>query len=300
MKDLGNPLFRIPNRPLPGRVVIIGAEMSALPDLDLVLVDVAQELLDRSLARTGARAKTAVAGGKMTETRAAAIARGVRGTTDHAAIRSRLGDRGSRPQEADRCAGRDPDRARGADHLQQRLIAGRQHFLRSQAQRPRYGGAFLRAGMANLVVEVVRAADADPQIVEYLRWLFCMTGKVPLTTADVECFILDRGFNNWCHEAAHCLERTSAAQIDHVAAQFVEPAPFFALSAGNGSSVISKANQILAAAKGEQYRPAAVAAPNAQSRPVQLDPSPQMTRPPRPSWSPQRTVEGTRHGRVDK
>ena len=159
---------------------------------------------------------------------------------------------------------------------------------------------FFAPAWRNPVVEVVRAADADPQIVEYLRWLFCMTGKVPLTTADVECFILDRGFNNWCHEAAHCLERTSAAQIDHVAAQFVEPAPFFALSAGNGSSVISKANQILAAAKGEQYRPAAVAAPNAQTRPVQLDPSPQMTRPPRPSWSPQRTVEGTRHGRVDK
>jgi enoyl-CoA hydratase/3-hydroxyacyl-CoA dehydrogenase len=92
-----NPLLQAPARPLPKRIALIGAGTigpdigyylkSALPDLELVLVDVAQGAVDRAVARFGEYAAKARARGKMSEAEAAAVTRGVRGTTDYAAIR---------------------------------------------------------------------------------------------------------------------------------------------------------------------------------------------------------------------
>src|SRR5512134_372970 len=91
-----NPLLQAPARPLPSRVAVIGAGTigpdigyylkSALPGLDLVLVDVAQAALDRALARFADYAAKARARGKMTDAEAEAVTKGVRGTTDYDAI----------------------------------------------------------------------------------------------------------------------------------------------------------------------------------------------------------------------
>jgi len=273
MASLRNPLLQIPDRPLPSRVAIIGAGTigpdigyylkRALPDLDLVLVDVAQAPLDKALARFGEYAKKALARGKMTEAEAAAIVRGISGSTDYDAIRG-----------ADwviEAASEDIALKKRIFAQVEALIAPHTLITSNTSSLPaaRIFGDLKHKGRAtvthffapawrNPVVEVVRAAAADPQVVEYLRWLFCVTGKVPLVTADVECFMLDRVFDNWCNEAAYCLDRATAAQIDSVAADFVHAGPFFVLNMANGNPIITEANTLQADAEGEHYRPAPI------------------------------------------
>jgi enoyl-CoA hydratase/3-hydroxyacyl-CoA dehydrogenase len=95
-------------------------------------------------------------------------------------------------------------------------------------------------------------------VVEYLRWVFCMTGKVPLVTADVACFMLDRIFDNWCNESALLLDRATAAEVDSVAAEFVHAGPFFVLNLARGNPIITETNTLQAEEEGEHYRPAPV------------------------------------------
>src|SRR5690606_35559174 len=92
-----NQLLRPPPRPLPRRVALIGAGTigpdigyylkSALPRLELVLVEVAQPALDAALARLHGYAEKAVARGKMRPAQAQDVTRGLTGTTDYDAIR---------------------------------------------------------------------------------------------------------------------------------------------------------------------------------------------------------------------
>src|SRR5262249_18365408 len=73
---------------------------------------------------------------------------------------------------------------------------------------------FFAPAWRNPVVEVISWPGADPRLVDDLNWIFCMTGKVPLVTADLPCFMLDRVFDNWCNDAALLLNQASAAEID--------------------------------------------------------------------------------------
>jgi enoyl-CoA hydratase/3-hydroxyacyl-CoA dehydrogenase len=258
---------------MPARVAVIGAGTigpdigyylkSALPDLDLVLVDVAQTAVDRALARFGEYAAKARARGKMSEAEAAAVTRGVRGTTDYQAIRGadwvleaatedlalkqKIFARVEALVSADTLITSNTSSLPAA-----RIFAGLKHKARATVTH------FFAPAWRNPVVEVVRAADAGPEVLEYLRWLFCVTGKVPLVTEDVECFMLDRVFDNWCNDAAHCLARASAAQIDSVAGEFVHAGPFFVLNLANGNSIITETNTLQADAEGEHYRPAPI------------------------------------------
>ncbi|HUN70106.1 MAG TPA: 3-hydroxyacyl-CoA dehydrogenase family protein, partial [Burkholderiales bacterium] len=236
MAGFRNPLIQTPTRPMPSRVAVIGAGTigpdigyylkSALPDLDLVLVDIAQAAVDRAVARFGEYAAKALARGKMSEAEAAAVKRGVRGTTDYAAIRgvdwvleAATEDLALKQKifaQVESLVSADALITSNTSSLPAaRIFAGLKHKSRATVTH------FFAPAWRNPVVEVVRAKDADPKVVEYLRWLFCMTGKVPLVTEDVECFMLDRVFDNWCNDAAHCLDYATAAQIDSVAGEFV-------------------------------------------------------------------------------
>jgi enoyl-CoA hydratase/3-hydroxyacyl-CoA dehydrogenase len=70
--------------------------------------------------------------------------------------------------------------------------------------------------------------------------------------------MLDRVFDNWCNEAAHLLDRASAAAIDSTAAEFVHAGPFFVLNLANGNPIIIETNTLQADEEGEHYRPADV------------------------------------------
>ena len=273
MASRRNPLIERPARPLPGRVAIIGAGSigpdigyylkSALPELELTLVDVAQPALDRALARFGEYAAKARSRGKMSEAQAAAVARGVRATTDYAGIREAdwvieaatedLALKQKIFAQVEALVAPEALITSNTSSLPAaRIFAGLRHKGRATVTH------FFAPAWRNPVVEVIRAREADPQVVDYLRWLFCFTGKVPLLTEDVECFMLDRVFDNWCNDAAHCLERASAAQIDAVAAELVHAGPFFVLNLAKGNPIITETNTLQAQAEGEHYRPAPI------------------------------------------
>jgi len=258
---------------MPRRIALIGAGTigpdigyylkSALPALELVLVDVAQAALDRALARFGEYAKKALARGKMTEAEAAAVTRGVQASTDYAAIRGAdwvleaatedLALKQKIFAQVEALVAPDALITSNTSSLPAaRIFAGLKHKGRATVTH------FFAPAWRNPVVEVVRARDADPALLHYLRWFFCMTGKVPLETADVECFMLDRVFDNWCNDAALCLERASAAEIDSVAGEFVHAGPFFVLNLANGNPIITETNNLQADAEGAHYRPAPI------------------------------------------
>jgi len=265
-----NPLLQSPARPLFKRIAVIGAGTigpdigyylkSALPDLELVLVDVQQTALDRALARFGEYAAKARARGKMDEAQAAAVTRGVTGTTDYAAIRGAdwvleavTEDVSLKKQifaQVETLIAPEALLTSNTSSLPaSRIFADLKHKRRATVTH------FFAPAWRNPIVEVVRARDADPGVIDDLSGFFCMTGKVPLVTEDVACFMLDRIFDNWCNEAALCLPRVTAAQIDTIADEFVHAGPFFVLNLANGNRIIIETNTLQADEEGEHYRP---------------------------------------------
>ena len=107
-------------------------------------------------------------------------------------------------------------------------------------------------------MEVIAWDKTDPAVIAYLRWVFTLTGKVPLVTADAVCFMLDRVFDNWCNEAALLLDQASAAEVDTTAAAYVHAGPFFVLNLARGNPIITETNTLQAEEEGAHYRPAPV------------------------------------------
>jgi enoyl-CoA hydratase/3-hydroxyacyl-CoA dehydrogenase len=132
-----------------------------------------------------------------------------------------------------------------------RLFSGLRHKGRATVTH------FFAPAFRNPAVEVIRWEHGDPDLVDYLSWLFCATGKVPLVTEDVLCFMLDRVFDNWCNEAAYLLEGATAGEIDTVAGDYVHAGPFYVLNLARGNPIIVETNT-LQMEEGEHYRPAGI------------------------------------------
>ena len=94
---LNNPLLRKPSRPLPKNIVIVGAGTigpdigyylkSAIPELKLTLLDVAQAPLDRALKRFTDYARKAVERGKMKQSQADKVQANVHASLDYEVAR---------------------------------------------------------------------------------------------------------------------------------------------------------------------------------------------------------------------
>jgi enoyl-CoA hydratase / 3-hydroxyacyl-CoA dehydrogenase len=94
---LANPLLLRSARGLPKEIAVIGAGTigpdiayylkSAIPDLKLQLVDVAQSALDNAMQRLGDYAAKAVQRKRMTQSQAEAIVAGIHPTLDYDSIR---------------------------------------------------------------------------------------------------------------------------------------------------------------------------------------------------------------------
>jgi len=268
-----NPLVHRPSRPLPKSVAVVGAGTigpdigyylkSAIPDLALTLIDVVQAPLDRALQRFADYTGKAVERGKMSRTQADKVRENVRVTVDYEAARDadwaieaateelalkrRIFARLEELMRPDALITSNTSSLPAA-----RIFSGLRHKRRATVTH------FFAPAWRNLVVEVIRTPELDPQVLDDLRWIFCMTGKVPLVTADVPCFMLDRVFDNWCNEAAHLLDRAGAAEIDAVASEFVHAGPFFVLNLAHGNPIIIETNTLQAEAEGEHYRPAPI------------------------------------------
>ena len=270
---LQNPLLRKSSRPLPRCVVVVGAGTigpdigyylkSALPDLKLYLLDISQAALDRAMQRFTEYTEKAVARRKMSAGEAEKVRANVHATTDYAVARE--ADWAIEAATEDLALKRKifaqletlmrPDAwitSNTSSLPAARIFADLQHKNRATVTH------FFAPAWRNPVVEVIDTPALDRTVLEDLRWLFCTTGKVPLVTADVPCFMLDRVFDNWCNEAAYLLDRASAAEIDSTAAEFVHAGPFFVLNLAHGNPIIIETNTLQADEEGEHYRPAAV------------------------------------------
>jgi enoyl-CoA hydratase/3-hydroxyacyl-CoA dehydrogenase len=271
--SLQNPLLRKSSRPLPRSVVVVGAGTigpdigyylkSALPDLKLYLLDISQPALDRAMQRFTEYTDKAVARRKMSASEAEQVRVNIHATTDYEVAR-----------EADWAV----EAATEDLELKRKIFAQLEALMRPDAwitsntsslpaarifSELRHKNRatvthFFAPAWRNPVVEVIDTPALDRTVLEDLRALFCTTGKVPLVTADVPCFMLDRVFDNWCNEAAHLLDRASAAEIDSTAAEFVHAGPFFVLNLAHGNPIIIETNTLQADEEGEHYRPAPI------------------------------------------
>lgn len=268
-----NPLLHTPSRALPQHVAIIGAGTigpdigyylkSALPQLRLTLVDVSQEALDRALQRFRDYAAKAVARGKMNERQAAAVVADVQGTLDYAqladcdwvieAATENLALKRRIFAQVEAIVAPDALITSNTSSLPAgRIFAELEHKARATVTH------FFAPAWRNPAVEVIAWSETDPAVIDYLRWLFCITGKVPLVTADAVCFMLDRIFDNWCNESALLLDRATAAEVDSTAAEFVHAGPFFVLNLARGNPIITETNTLQAEEEGAHYDPAPI------------------------------------------
>ena len=268
-----NPLLKTPSRPLPKHVAIIGAGTigpdigyylkSALPDIRLTLVDVSQAAIDKALQRCQDYAKKAVAKGKMSEKHAAAVTANIGGTLDYAqladcdwvieAATENLSLKRRIFAQVESVVSPETLITSNTSSLPAaRIFAELKHKARATVTH------FFAPAWRNPAVEVIAWDKTDPAVVDYLRWLFCSTGKVPLVTADAVCFMLDRIFDNWCNEAALLLECATAAEVDSVAGEFVHAGPFFVLNLARGNPIITETNTLQAEEEGAHYTPAPV------------------------------------------
>lgn len=268
-----NPLLERPTRGLPCRIAVIGAGTigpdiayylkAALPGLELTLLDVRQPAIDAALARLKGYADKAVARGKMSAQAAQTTLAGLAGSTDYEVLRGCdwVIEAATEDLALKRRIFSEVEGRIGADAVitsntsslpAHRIFAELAHPERATVTH------FFAPAWRNPVVEVIEWPAADPAMLAWLRRLFAQTGKLPLASADVPCFMLDRVFDNWCNEAALLLADASAAQVDSVASGFVQAGPFFVLNLAHGNPIIIETNTLQAREEGEHYRPAPI------------------------------------------
>ena len=268
-----NPLLDRPARGAPRHVGVIGAGSigpdiayylkSALPGLKLTLIDIRQDAIDAALARLAGYAEKAAARGKMKADEARAVLDGLVGSTDYATLADCdwVLEAATEDLALKRRIFADVESRVSADAVitsntsslpAARIFAGLKHPERATVTH------FFAPAWRNPAVEVIAWERADPALVAWLRHLFAGTGKLPLTTTDAPCFMLDRVFDNWCNDAALLLGDATAAEIDSVAGEFVHAGPFFVLNLAHGNPIITETNTLQAEEEGAHYKPAAI------------------------------------------
>ena len=158
-----NPLLFRPNRPLPRTVAVIGAGTigpdigyylkSALPDLNLFLVDVAQSALDHAAQRFHSYAEKAIERGKMSEAAAKRVTSNLYTTLDYEKIRDVdwVIEAATEKLELKRrifSRSRIRRLIRGAHYLEYELASRGADFFRASTQRACDSHAFLCARLA--------------------------------------------------------------------------------------------------------------------------------------------------------
>lgn len=267
-----NPLLLKPKRPPPQQMAVIGAGMigpdigyylkSSLPESKLFLVDIVEEPLKRAESRLAGYAQKAVERRKIKEDQAKKVLRNIVYTTDYSEIKN-----------ADLVI----ESATENIQLKQKIFAQVEElvhedtiitsntsslpadriFLKMEKPERATITHFFAPAWRSLAVEVVTWERVKQEVVDYLLWMFAITGKAPIMTHNVICFMLDRIFDNWCNEAAYLLEVASASEVNHAAEEFVAAGPFYVLNMGQGNPIIIETNT-LQMEEGEHYRPAPV------------------------------------------
>ena len=267
-----NPLLFEAKKPLPREFAIVGAGTigpdigyylkNAIPGGKLILVDVVEKPLENAKKRIDGYMQKAVEKKKMTPEHAAAVAQNIVYTTDYNELKN-----------ADLVI----EAATENLPIKRKIVAQIESVVRedtivtsntssipaerifSEAKLPGRTSIthFFGPAWQNIAVEVIDWAKSDREVVDYLRWMFCTTGKVPIVTQDAICFIMDRIFDNWCNDAALLLDKATSKQIDKVSQKYVFAGPFFVLNLTRGNPIIVETNS-LQMEEGDHYLPAEI------------------------------------------
>lgn len=265
-----NPLLIETKRPLPKEMAVIGAGTigpdigyylkSALPSSKLYLVDVVESQLKQAEERLKGYTQKALEKKKLKEDKAKEIMDNIVYTLDYKALK-----------DCELVI----EAATESIPLKQKIFQSLEEIVSpeaiitsntssipadrifSQMKRPERATIthFFAPAWRSLPVEVIKWEKVSKEVLDYLFWFFCETGKCPIITDNVICFMLDRIFDNWCNEAAYLLNEATASQIDKVAEEFVQAGPFYVLNLANGNPIIVETNT-LQMEEGECYRPA--------------------------------------------
>ncbi|PID76218.1 MAG: 3-hydroxyacyl-CoA dehydrogenase [Deltaproteobacteria bacterium] len=267
-----NPLLIVPNRPLPKQIAVIGAGTigpdigyylkSALPDIQLYLVDVAEKPLQAAEKRIHQYLKKALDRKKITPAVAEQVGKNIIYTTTYAMIEDcnlvieaateNVHLKQKIFSEIETLVDKETIITSNTSSIPaDRLFDKLQHPARATVTH------FFAPAWRSLPVEVVAWDSIGQKTLDYLFWFFAITGKVPIITDNAICFMLDRVFDNWCNEAAYLLASATAAQIDAVAGEFVSAGPFFVLNMTNGNPIIVETNT-LQMEEGTHYQPAPI------------------------------------------
>ncbi len=254
-----NPLLGSPRTDLPKHVAIIGAGTigpdigyyfkTAVPGLKLTLIDIREEALAGVVPRFQSYIDKGIKRGKMNAEKAAKVLEGVVTSSDYDAL-----------ADADLVI----EAATESIPLKKKIFAMVEERVASDAiicsntssipaswlfDEMKLPGRtaithFFAPAWRNPAVEVITWEGGDREVVDYLRWMFAVTGKVPLVTDDAIAFMLDRIFDNWTCDAANLLMRgdVTAKQVDAVAEEFVHAGPFFVLNMANGNPISYECN----------------------------------------------------------
>ncbi len=267
-----NPLFTKPTRPLPEEIAVIGAGTigpdigyylkSAMPGIKLYLVDVVEEPLSKAEKRISTYVQKAVDRRKMKEDQSQAVLNDIFYTMDYNHIKNC-------DLVIEAATENIPLKQKIFDTIENIVredtiitsntssIPADRLFTKMKKPERTTITHFFAPAWRSLPVEVITWEGGSQEIIDYLSWFFAYTGKVPIITDNVICFMLDRIFDNWCNESAYLLDHASASQIDSVVEEFVFAGPFFVLNMANGNPIIIETNT-LQMEEGAHYRPAPI------------------------------------------
>ncbi len=271
-KSVKNPLLFKPERPLPRQFAIIGAGTigpdigyylkSALPDSKLFLVDVVDEPLKKAEKRFAGYAAKSVERGTMKEEQARKVVENIIYTTDYGTIKecTLVIEAATESVPVKQKIFAQMESLVGPDAIitsnTSSIPADRIFSTMKKPERATVTHFFTPA-WRSLAVEVITWDKVDPKVVDYLMWMFATTGKTPVMTANAVCFMFNRIFDNWTDEAAYLLDAATAAEIDHVAEEFVPAGPFFVQNLAHGNLLTYETN-MLQMEEGACYKPAPI------------------------------------------
>lgn len=267
-----NPLLMSVKRPLPREVAIVGAGTigpdigyffkSALPEIKLILVDIAEGPLKDAEKRLHGYVEKAIVRRKMTGDEAKKVLEDVTYTTDYSQIKNcdlvieaateNISLKQKIFAQIEEIVGEDTIITSNTSSIPaDRLFAELRNPQRATVTH------FFAPAWRNPAVEVITWEKCERETVGYLSQMFCSMGKVPIISDNAICFILDRIFDNWCNEAAYLLDVASASQIDAVAEEFAASGPFWTLNFARGNPIIIETNT-LQMEEGDHYKPAPI------------------------------------------
>jgi len=269
-KTYFNPLLIDPDRPLPKEIAVIGAGTigpdigyylkSALPDITMYLVDVAEKPLIDAEARLKGYLQKGIDRKKMTSEKAEVVGRNIVYTTDYEQIKNCelvIEAATENIPLKQQIFARIEDLVSGDTIITSNTSSIPADRIFSNMRNPARTAIthFFAPAWRTLPVEVVGWERTQQATVDYLYWFFAATGKAPVITDNAICFMLDRVFDNWCNEAAYLIDSATASQVDKVAEEFVFAGPFFVLNMANGNPIIVETNT-LQMEEGAHYKPA--------------------------------------------